>query len=142
MNITNKFSLDTKGVSPVVGVILMVAITVILAAVIGTFVLGLGDQVNQNAQAGVTFDSGSNEVDVQLNSVQSADAVYVNSPGSQSGGVTATDSTDGNYLLNSNGNGGVGTTVTVSGISDGQQITVIGVLNGEENIIQTYNYSA
>lgn len=30
-----------RGVSPVVGVILMVAITVILAAVIGTFVLDL-----------------------------------------------------------------------------------------------------
>jgi flagellin-like protein len=42
-----------RAVSPVIGVILMVAITVILAAVIGTFVLGLGDQVQQttpNAQ--------------------------------------------------------------------------------------------
>lgn len=36
---------DNRAVSPVIGVILMVAITVILAAVIGTFVLGLGDQV-------------------------------------------------------------------------------------------------
>jgi len=36
---------DDRAVSPVIGVILMVAITVILAAVIGTFVLGLGDQV-------------------------------------------------------------------------------------------------
>jgi flagellin-like protein len=36
-------------VSPVIGVILMVAITVILAAVIGTFVLGLGDQVQDSA---------------------------------------------------------------------------------------------
>jgi len=36
-------------VSPVIGVILMVAITVILAAVIGTFVLGLGDQVQQTS---------------------------------------------------------------------------------------------
>ncbi len=36
---------DERGVSPVIGVILMVAITVILAAVIGTFVLGLGDQL-------------------------------------------------------------------------------------------------
>ena len=35
--------------SPVIGVILMVAITVILAAVIGTFVLGLGDQVQQTS---------------------------------------------------------------------------------------------
>jgi len=48
---------DDDAVSPVIGVILMVAITVILAAVIGTFVLGLGDQVQQNApQASFTFD--------------------------------------------------------------------------------------
>lgn len=33
---------DDRGVSPVIGVILMVAITVILAAVIASFVLGLG----------------------------------------------------------------------------------------------------
>lgn len=38
-----------RAVSPVIGVILMVAITVILAAVIGTFVLGLGDEVSQSA---------------------------------------------------------------------------------------------
>jgi flagellin-like protein len=44
-------------VSPVIGVILMVAITVILAAVIGTFVLGLGDQVQSTSpQASFTFD--------------------------------------------------------------------------------------
>ncbi|GAB6880422.1 type IV pilin [Halorubrum gandharaense] len=40
---------DDRAVSPVIGVILMVAITVILAAVIGTFVLGLGDQIGENA---------------------------------------------------------------------------------------------
>ena len=37
---------DDDAVSPVIGVILMVAITVILAAVIATFVLGLGEQVS------------------------------------------------------------------------------------------------
>jgi len=47
---------DTKAVSPVIGVILMVAITVILAAVIGTFVLGLGEGVEENARAGFTID--------------------------------------------------------------------------------------
>ncbi|PSQ17925.1 type IV pilin [Halobacteriales archaeon QS_8_69_73] len=40
---------DDDAVSPVIGVILMVAITVILAAVIGTFVLGLGGQVQDTA---------------------------------------------------------------------------------------------
>ena len=46
--------------SPVIGVILMVAITVILAAVIGTFVLGLGDQVQSTSpQASFSFDFDS-----------------------------------------------------------------------------------
>ncbi|ELZ82517.1 flagellin-like protein [Haloferax elongans ATCC BAA-1513] len=52
---------DDDAVSPVIGVILMVAITVILAAVIGTFVLGLGDQVSQTApQASFSFDYTDN----------------------------------------------------------------------------------
>jgi len=56
MNIRQLFT-DDEAVSPVIGVILMVAITVILAAVIGTFVLGLGDQVQSTApQASFTFD--------------------------------------------------------------------------------------
>jgi flagellin-like protein len=51
MKLTELFTADEseRAVSPVIGVILMVAITVILAAVIGTFVLGLGDQVQQTS---------------------------------------------------------------------------------------------
>jgi flagellin-like protein len=45
---------DDDAVSPVIGVILMVAITVILAAVIASFVLGLGDQ--QDTAPQVSFD--------------------------------------------------------------------------------------
>ena len=55
---------DDRGVSPVIGVILMVAITVILAAVIGTFVLGLGDSVGDNqptAQLSVDLDQTEGE---------------------------------------------------------------------------------
>jgi flagellin-like protein len=56
---------NDSAVSPVIGVVLMVAITVILAAVIGTFVLGLGDQVQDTApQATFAFDytaDGSSE---------------------------------------------------------------------------------
>ncbi len=55
---------DEDAVSPVIGVILMVAITVILAAVIGTFVLGLGQNVQQTTpQASFSFDFEDN-VDV------------------------------------------------------------------------------
>lgn len=48
MKPANLFNTDDRAVSPVIGVILMVAITVILAAVIGTFVLGLGDSLNDS----------------------------------------------------------------------------------------------
>ncbi|MEA1865617.1 MAG: type IV pilin N-terminal domain-containing protein [Euryarchaeota archaeon] len=41
-NIRKSVRKDEKAVSPVIGVILMVAITVILAAVIGAFVFGMG----------------------------------------------------------------------------------------------------
>jgi len=47
---------DDSAVSPVIGVILMVAITVILAAVIGTFVLGLGENVDGTTSAGVAIE--------------------------------------------------------------------------------------
>ncbi|WP_137284566.1 type IV pilin [Halorussus salinisoli] len=56
MNLKQLFQ-DDDAVSPVIGVILMVAITVILAAVIGTFVLGLGDRVSQaSPNANFAFD--------------------------------------------------------------------------------------
>ena len=50
---------DDDAVSPVIGVILMVAITVILAAVIASFVLGLGGQTNETPTAKFTFDYDS-----------------------------------------------------------------------------------
>ena len=59
----NQSKSDDRAVSPVIGVILMVAITVILAAVIGTFVLGLGDQLGDTApQASFTIDGENGSV--------------------------------------------------------------------------------
>jgi flagellin-like protein len=42
-----KLNKNEEGVSPVIGVILMVAITVILAAVIAAFVFGMGGSLNE-----------------------------------------------------------------------------------------------
>jgi len=58
---------DDGAVSPVIGVILMVAITVILAAVIATFVLGFGEQISDSApNASFSFDynQSAGELDV------------------------------------------------------------------------------
>jgi flagellin-like protein len=73
---------DEDAVSPVIGVILMVAITVILAAVIGTFVLGLGDQVQSSAPNANfqfeygEFDSGSSGDEVQVTHNGGQDVAY------------------------------------------------------------------
>jgi len=49
----NRFVKNDEGVSAVIGVILMVAITVILAAVIAAFVFQLSSNVPKNKQVGV-----------------------------------------------------------------------------------------
>ena len=70
MKPSNLFNSDDRAVSPVIGVILMVAITVILAAVIGTFVLGLGDSLGDNqptAQLDVSFDTDNDNVTIEHN---------------------------------------------------------------------------
>jgi flagellin-like protein len=58
---------EDRAVSPVIGVILMVAITVILAAVIGTFVLGLGQNVQSTPQASFQFDFDTDASPVNVN---------------------------------------------------------------------------
>jgi len=72
---------DDDAVSPVIGVILMVAITVILAAVIATFVLGLGEQVSSTAPtASFTFEysEGSGNTGLLTVTHDGGDAVKAN----------------------------------------------------------------
>ncbi|GGM57005.1 flagellin-like protein [Halarchaeum rubridurum] len=91
---------DDRGVSPVIGVILMVAITVILAAVIGTFVLGLGSNVGNNApSATFNYEYGLGDSDSGVNAT-----VTITSQG----GDSITGSTLENQV--SNGDATYGTT--------------------------------
>jgi flagellin-like protein len=61
---------NEKGVSPVIGVILMVAITVILAAVIASFVFGMGTSVKKTYLVSATLSKicavGEETCDVQI----------------------------------------------------------------------------
>ena len=132
---------DNDAVSPVIGVILMVAITVILAAVIGTFVLGLGDQVQStspqaqftfdytNVTVGaedtdsvtVTHDGGDSILAGQLNaSVTGADIRSDSTTDSDTNDATDTARSDVRYtgnLFGSSGDVGAGSTATIDGSS-------------------------
>jgi len=64
MELKNFFT-DDDAVSPVIGVILMVAITVILAAVIASFVLGLGQSTGDSTPT-ITFEADYSASDGEL----------------------------------------------------------------------------
>ncbi len=55
-----KFRENEEAVSPVIGVILMVAITVILAAVIAAFVFGMSPNIDTNKQVAATASASTN----------------------------------------------------------------------------------
>jgi FlaG/FlaF family flagellin (archaellin) len=57
---------DDDAVSPVIGVILMVAITMILAAVIASFVLGLGGNTETTPTASFDFDYDEANTDLTI----------------------------------------------------------------------------
>ncbi|MFD1598101.1 type IV pilin [Halobellus rarus] len=87
MRLTEFFT-DDDAVSPVIGVILMVAITVILAAVIGTFVLNLGQGINQSApQASFGFDhdTDNDNITITHESGDSVEAAQLNTTGHSNG---------------------------------------------------------
>jgi len=54
---------EKKGVSPVIGVILMVAITVILAAVIASFVFGIGTKIKAAPNAQLMLSDAEDKLD-------------------------------------------------------------------------------
>jgi flagellin-like protein len=81
---TSLITNDTKneeGVSGVIGVILMVAITVILASVIGVFVFGFAGDTDEPVNAGVTIQENSEGVEVRWYSGGNAEYLEVSVDG-------------------------------------------------------------
>jgi len=71
---------DNEAVSPIVGVILMVAVTVILAAVIGVFLLDQGGDTGDAASAGITVDKEPGGVNLLVTDSGNVDGLQVLSP--------------------------------------------------------------
>ena len=83
MKANQKFSKDEEAVSPVIGVILMVAITVILAAVIAAFVFGMGSSLKKNYVIAATASQiSATEIEVVYNGgPDNAVLIYLNASG-------------------------------------------------------------
>ncbi|MFC7326051.1 type IV pilin [Halorubrum rutilum] len=123
MNLKTAFQDNERAVSPVIGVILMVAITVILAAVIGTFVLGLGDSIESEVNAGVTINGTDDST--------SRTVTYTAQGTSTDLEVRGGDITDGISLET------VGNSTTIN--SGGSYSAVaINEENGRETVVRTF----
>ena len=122
---------DDSAVSPVIGVILMVAITVILAAVIGTFVLNLGQGINQSApQASFGFDYDGNNVTITHQSGDSIDAARLNTTGVGSGAIEW----EGHNGLSGTVSAGTSAEFNNTGAWEGQTVRVVwSSQNGESS---------
>lgn len=123
---------DERAVSPVIGVILMVAITVILAAVIAAFVLDLGQSTGANPQAGITFDhnNSSDEVTITVNSVDRADELWSQCEGTE----TTTANSD---MSATAGNVSV-VNYSTDAQCDGSPIQILGSYDGSEAVVAEY----
>ena len=125
---TGSFKKGEDAVSPVIGVILMVAITVILAAVIGAFVFGMGGSVSKTYTIGVTASqTGAHTIDITFQGGPDADVVDCINVSVGSTAFPTLGSPDGVTLP-------VGTTVTLMDNSS----TVI--TSGRDHLIATATF--
>ena len=149
-----------KGVSPVIGVILMVAITVIIAAVVANFVLDLGGNLSEDADATVTFNQDANyadstyDVTITTTAFDNADYTYVQVAGGLDTGDSASYNrqTNDKEFLKANVakkhrdaamiNSGDRIIIEEVGSTNGEiDVQVFGVLEGSENQIAGYSLS-
>jgi flagellin-like protein len=131
-----------EAVSPVIGVILMVAITVILAAVVGVFVLGMGSDMkgpkeviiaaSTNASGTtITLQGGKDlsqleQVKIKVNGKAITNNIHEN------GAETATTVGTGGYLTRTFG---VGDTIFLKGEKTGTLLVTGKFSDGEEKVL-------
>lgn len=132
MQLKNLFGSDDRAVSPVIGVILMVAITVILAAVIGTFVLGLGNQMGQSAPQ-ASFSADYDEANTNLEITHTGGAKMAASDISVV--VGSTTSPISSHGVNAESDITAGTTVTISGVNPEDTVRLVWQQGSDDSAI-------
>jgi flagellin-like protein len=123
-------------VSPVIGVILMVAITVILAAVIAAFVFGMAGNVSKTRNLAITAQKSA----ATVSNVNTPIIILTNNGGPDASQVTTFSSTiDGAAVTEWLNNGAWTVAVSQLGTSVGSTISYPG-LAAKNHVIVTANF--
>jgi flagellin-like protein len=126
---------NNSGVSPVIGIILMVAVTVGLVALASTIVFDLGSNVNEPADVSVNleYDENDNKTRAELIRNENADRVFLRVAGSQKGSDLATaEGETGSLSVDPEGKTGETETAEI--------VAEIGE-TGNEQVIRTITYT-
>jgi len=127
-----KFSLHDEAVSPVIGVILMVALTVIMTAIIAAFVFGLADQISNTKVVGAV--------------AQQPDAthIYVTYRGGDDAthctGVVWTVTAEGSASVLKHTMGDISSSASLS-LTVGTEHTFSGSFGGRDHVVATAHFS-
>lgn len=113
----NELRSDSRAVSPVIGVVLMIAVVVILAAVVGAFATGVFGNQQDAPQAAFSYDDGT----VTMDSGESIPNSQIEVEG---GSFTADPVTSGSSTEASDENGDGQITVTWSSSDGGNSATL------------------
>ncbi len=105
-----------EAVSPVIGVILMVAITVILAAVIAAFVFGMAGNVQKTKNVAFT---------VERSATSQTDGLVTFQGGKDAKDVSVADILVGTSTTAQTGPTIIGSSQTITGLSAGQKTKVV-----------------
>ena len=129
-----------SAVSPVVGSIIMVAMTVMLASIIGSFVLDLGNNASTSPHANVEFaqDSEGGEVTARVTTMENADHVTLVANGGEISDGDCTGEHAGDSTRCSLED--IGDKATIGSLNDGDRITVVGYKQGEQRVLKTYTF--
>lgn len=121
---------EDDAVSPVIGVVLMVAVVVVLAAIIGSSVFGLGQTSDTSPRAGLTFSEvGNGDVEIVVNSAQRLDSINFSvSPADSSTSVSDLDVQPV----------GPGDVFYYCGGQEGDSIVATGTYEGVSQVLQQY----
>lgn len=129
---------DDRGFSPVIGLILLVAIVVILTAVVGSFVMDLTGKLERNADASVDFDeepyssSTNGSLEIQLIAIHNGEYLRVEAPDSTKLGEL--HSAGDSIIITISDSEDYGSGV----VKAGDEIRVVGVLDDTKSVIQTH----
>ena len=118
---------NSQGVSPVIGVILMVAVTVALVALVTVIVFDIGGDVSESPDATVdlSVDSSSNSTTATVLRNENVESFQVNDQGNNAdSNQTISDATAGSSVTLEDMGGTAptsGTVVVIAEMSDGSQ---------------------